>query len=1600
MNNSANNLFTAVDMILDHKLQNAKFDTSAIAVVLKKLESEANSNKYEIRYEDSVLEAYAAEGVKYNKGDAVFVLFAQNRLEANNWILGAAHSARLALEKSELIDVNYLDVGETIVTDQPTKEEELIKINQDSRIILWDANAPSNKITIDAMAFRSYASQGNFVKVAAEFQTEDLEGNGNYGLEVIITEDGVERKLVLDTTLMIGNFYNFSYPSKQVDVFALGSKDIRIKQVALFTKGFTNGSITVSNIDIKVAQESANSTKNQIEMELLAPSGNTFIEGSESIENGLQLRAWLVKNEKPIINNLECYWFKQNPSIQTGNEKFHAYGGPGWELLNDSNNGVLDTNNLVYQVGIEEVDSKSALFKAVIIFEGNKFQSVITIYNGTEESLSINIINAQNQLECHVQPSSEEYLYQWYRVDTSGHWAPIKGATGAILAISSTAAGSFGCAVNKGEKYIGFASTEIYGEIDDIKDFKIEYAYGDSNIEPPSGAQEIAIGDNLRGKTVIISAEYLDAYQEDNKTFFKAADYIIERNVYWQAYSANGDWGDNGGDQFTLNVGGNYGIPNTLHVSDSGSIAPTEFTFPNDKDYIVTTYSPPLLAIKYSGDGEWSLTQPAYQSDKYLWQRVTKTYLDGKVKVTHACIDSPSTEAYVINMSNDTVVISGEPTADALKTLTENIVTVWYGSKDITNECEFQWNEVSSDDAVSVANENISYLTSLNSDNVSLIVSVSLNGELIGSMAQTISRVHDGQPGSSAVNYKLIVSPNMINWSKTEGAVTVTLQDLKIPDKSEDITSALGASGLSIKFNGNPISGVEKEIPHDTEPAYFELVSTDGLVRDREDISIVQDGQDGKDGAPGADGKDGEAGPQGPQGIPGENGKDGVSFVGILEYYYATNSIDDIPNESTTWSTTPNEAGYSENKKYLWNYEVVKLSDGNSDPTDPALISVWGTDGEPGKDGSYPTDFISYYAIHNDGTTPPSPQPTENDVANNEQTVGSWSRTPAAAAQGEYLWEKMFTVIYNPTEKKNTYVTGTPTVIGYSGTNGEPGNDGKPGDSTTTITLYHLDASTTVDLSAPNGPSNDWVENKPATTNEKQFLFSCTGLKTVVYNGKGEITEIKYYFAKENINLIGIYGKEDNPAFVAQYNQYLKLTQNGEKDIMQWKDDELYIKASVLAVGSGNDYSKYQFYASNLDYKVYIAGWQVGTDSISTGTLGSSGSMYLSPTGVTTSSSIGELSNGNWCIAINNTFGVTKDGKVYSTAGEIGGWTIGTKMLYDGTIAGMVRDGVGSLSASQASSAGSGVVNGTSSSSAYTPQNGYLRFYAGGQQSSMQGSGKKSYVYNKIANFYVTSKGYLYANDAYIGGTINATGGIIGNLRIQSYEDRLVLQYLKDSSAARKQGNFILAPQSILEDDFVPNGSTIPMLMVLGEKFMLTDNGDMEVGTVKISAGNSYPNFLVDKESTFGSSSSAKYLGIGISLKSATPSNSPGIATLFGTWKTLSSITVLSDKNQKNSIEVLSSQYSQLFDNLIPVRYKYNDGASNRYHTGFIAQDVEEAITQARLTTQDFAGYVYQEGIDTFASLRYEEFIALNTMEIQKLKKEVAQLKKQLAALT
>lgn len=86
--------------------------------------------------------------------------------------------------------------------------------------------------------------------------------------------------------------------------------------------------------------------------------------------------------------------------------------------------------------------------------------------------------------------------------------------------------------------------------------------------------------------------------------------------------------------------------------------------------------------------------------------------------------------------------------------------------------------------------------------------------------------------------------------------------------------------------------------------------------------------------------------------IKGENGQDGQDGVGIksiTKYYLASEKSTGITTSSSGWTTTIQTM--TESKKYLWSYETIAYTDGNSTKTTPIIIGVHGQNGADGDSG-------------------------------------------------------------------------------------------------------------------------------------------------------------------------------------------------------------------------------------------------------------------------------------------------------------------------------------------------------------------------------------------------------------------------------------------------------------------------------------------------------------------------------------------------------------------------------------------------------------------------------------------------------------------------
>lgn len=357
--------------------------------------------------------------------------------------------------------------------------------------------------------------------------------------------------------------------------------------------------------------------------------------------------------------------------------------------------------------------------------------------------------------------------------------------------------------------------------------------------------------------------------------------------------------------------------------------------------------------------------------------------------------------------------------------------------------------------------------------------------------------------------------------------------------------------------------------------------------------------------------------------------------------------------------------------------------------------------------------------------------------------------------------------------------------------------------------------------------------------------------------------------------------------------------------------------------------------------------------------------------------------NSNTIIINSSYFTLDSKGYVTATGGTIGGWTMESSKLYAG-------DGTNLKTVA-----------------IQAPNSSNLYVFAAG------GTSHDSYA---DCPFRVTKAGKLYATDSVITGSITTIDSpyktVLDNGSLQLfYEDALCgtvnTKYFSNASTpgislrVEDGGKYIMFSHA---DDSYGSGYALDYILDYGWSY--------EEGSTKLTnARHTFVTSAVFIDRTFlmqpyflgGYLVEGPFLKgcdlygnvteeiMGVSEEVLYLGSNHRNTVIRGSTVYLknTSTTVTSDRNAKNSIEVLPDAYETFIDALEPVRFKYNEGTSGRYHVGYIAQDVEAALTAAGLSTMDFAGYVDISKSGELG-LMYDEFISLLHLKIKKLEQRIA----------
>lgn len=217
----------------------------------------------------------------------------------------------------------------------------------------------------------------------------------------------------------------------------------------------------------------------------------------------------------------------------------------------------------------------------------------------------------------------------------------------------------------------------------------------------------------------------------------------------------------------------------------------------------------------------------------------------------------------------------------------------------------------------------------------------------------------------------------------------------------------------------------------------------------------------------------------GRMGTNGANGTNGKSIGSVVNYYLATASSSGVTTATSGWTTAVQSVSAA--KKYLWNYEVVKYTDGTvASTTAPCIIGSYGDRGSKGDKGATggtgPTgngikSITEHYAVSTSNSSAPT----------------TWSTAvPTMTETNKYLWNYE-TITYT----NNTTNDTAKRVIGVYGNKGATGEDGKNGTNLWVNPLFESGKPqiTRIDTSvtAPNGAAVNILDHRDHQNSSTAF---------------------------------------------------------------------------------------------------------------------------------------------------------------------------------------------------------------------------------------------------------------------------------------------------------------------------------------------------------------------------------------------------------------------------------------------------------------------------------------------------------------------------------
>ena len=541
-----NAICEAVTTIADKAISNAGYDKTIQATIVEC--TDATIGKYKVRYQDTLLYAYATStDVTYANKASVYVLVPGNDFRQEKTIIGTVQKLGINYVRP----VSEKDSYETNGANCIGNSNQIFKISsyENKVITVYEYGSQENLLNVDQEALKIYLydSDAMICELTAENHLPALQRyQGRYGVIfnlVFMDNTGAEvvRSYTFDNSQMVGNPYKFITPSFQTKIFRIDGINFQyLQSIQIFAKNFPSVqqppkpeednyyNIILSKFGITGGKKMGEEDLNGYKLTFLTTKGNYFSEnGYEELPIQAQVR---IKGKVAATDssNIKYYWFRENARIDASSKYYNSIGGQGWECLNKYN--IIDSNTVEFipstfeYIAVKErFTAKETVIKCCAMYNdetiientipikniGSQYDIKIASSNGTQFYYDSGETNLQCSIEWEPDDNGEPYIdtntynYYWSITNNNNSYTLLEEETSPMLNVQASSITDFStytCTVylqqEESELYFGSAQIRITNSLEApaqtmvvINNGTKVFKYSESGVSPTAKSQ-------------------------------------------------------------------------------------------------------------------------------------------------------------------------------------------------------------------------------------------------------------------------------------------------------------------------------------------------------------------------------------------------------------------------------------------------------------------------------------------------------------------------------------------------------------------------------------------------------------------------------------------------------------------------------------------------------------------------------------------------------------------------------------------------------------------------------------------------------------------------------------------------------------------------------------------------------------------------------------------------------------------------------------------------------------------------------------------------------------------------------------------------------